>query len=155
MNNREFGLIFLGVTVLIWLLAWSYESTMYNIVNTSCTHGPTCPMYIALDAQRNLSTTLIIILMGVSVYLILSDKIRSLLILKKIKLAVSSDERKVYDYLLKHGNQALQAELMELLNTSKVKTTRILNRLENKGLIERKRKGLSNNVVLRMKLVSK
>jgi len=155
MNNRDFGLIFLGVSVLVWLLSWSYESTMYSIVNTSCTHGVTCPMYIALDAQRNLSTILIIILIGVSTYLIFTDKIRSLFLLKKIKLAVSSEERKLYDYLLAHGNQSLQAELMELLNTSKVKITRILNRLENKGLIERRRKGLSNIVVLRMKLVSK
>lgn len=154
MKNRDFGFILIGLVVIISILAWSYEATMYEIVNTTCSHGSSCSMYIALDAQRTLSIVLISIIVGVSFYLIFSDKIKKILALKKIKLAISGEEKDIYEYLVKNNKKALQSELIENLGFTKVKITRILNRLEKKGLIERRRKGLNNLVILKMKLVS-
>ena len=42
-----------------------------------------------------------------------------------------------------------QPDLMEKLEIGKVKTTRLLDKLEAKQLIERKRRGMNNLVVLR------
>ena len=42
-----------------------------------------------------------------------------------------------------------QADLIEKLNLGKVKVSRILDRLENKNLIERKRRGMNNLIVLK------
>ncbi|MEK6845043.1 MAG: MarR family transcriptional regulator [Nanoarchaeota archaeon] len=48
------------------------------------------------------------------------------------------------------NNKAIfQAELIEKTKFGKAKITRILDRLEGKGFVERKRRGMTNIVVLR------
>ena len=42
-----------------------------------------------------------------------------------------------------------QADLVDKCGFGKVKVTRILDGLENKGLVERKRRGMSNIVILK------
>ena len=42
-----------------------------------------------------------------------------------------------------------QSSLMKETGFSKVKTTRVLDRLETKKILERKRRGMTNLVVLR------
>jgi len=51
--------------------------------------------------------------------------------------------------LLKENNAMFQSSLMEKLEIGKVKATRLLDKLEAKQLIERKRRGMNNIVVLR------
>ena len=58
-------------------------------------------------------------------------------------------EKEVVDLLLKEGNAMFQADLMEKLNIGKVGVTRLLDRLEAKQIIERKRRGMNNIVVLK------
>ncbi|MBD3312574.1 MarR family transcriptional regulator [archaeon] len=154
MKNRNIGLMLMGVTSLIVLLAWSYDLALSNIINTSCSHGLTCPMYQTLAAQRVFSIILIIIIVGVSSYLLLIDKVRTYQWMKKVKLAVSGKERELYKLLKANNNNMKQSRLIEELGVSKVKMTRILNRLEKKGLVTRKRSGIGNIVKLRKKLVS-
>ena len=69
---------------------------------------------------------------------------------KKIDLGkLDRDERKVIELLLKENNAMFQSSLMEKLEIGKVKATRLLDKLEAKQLIERKRRGMNNIVVLR------
>ena len=42
-----------------------------------------------------------------------------------------------------------QSDVMKELELSKVKVTRILDRLEGKGILERKRRGMTNIVILK------
>ena len=42
-----------------------------------------------------------------------------------------------------------QRDLMEKLEIGKVKTTRLLDKLESKQIIERKRRGMNNIIVLK------
>jgi len=53
------------------------------------------------------------------------------------------------ELLIKEGKAMFQSDLMEKLEIGKVKTTRLLDKLESKQLIERKRRGRNNIVVLR------
>jgi uncharacterized membrane protein len=50
--------------------------------------------------------------------------------------------------LQKENGGMFQADLMEQLNIGKVKTTRLLDKLESKQLIERKRRGMNNLIIL-------
>jgi hypothetical protein len=61
---------------------------------------------------------------------------------------MSEDEQKVYELLSSNGKLLQQSEIVSKTGLSKVKVTRILNRFEGNGLIERKRKGLKNLVIL-------
>ena len=154
MKNRNIGLLLIGIIILIGLLTWSYENALNNIVATSCNNGTTCPMYHVLGTQRMFSTILILIIVGVATYFIFIDYIKKFKWLENAKVAVSGEERLIYEELRKNDNKLSQSELIANLNITKVKMTRLLNRLEKKGLIDRKRSGVGNIVELKVKLVS-
>ncbi len=59
------------------------------------------------------------------------------------------EEKTVYDTLCAADGTAFQSDLVEKTGLDKVKVTRILDRLEGKGLVERKRRGMSNVVILK------
>lgn len=59
------------------------------------------------------------------------------------------DEKRLFGAVLDAGGAALQSDLVGRLGLSKPKVTRVLNRMESRGLLERKREGLGNRVVLK------
>jgi uncharacterized membrane protein len=66
---------------------------------------------------------------------------------KKLK----GHEKYVYKIIKNADGAVLQEVLIKKTGLSKVRVTRVLNKLEGKGLIERKRKGPRNVVLLRNK----
>jgi hypothetical protein len=62
-----------------------------------------------------------------------------------IKL-LDADERRMYLELRDHGGQMLQRDLVALGIFSKAKVTRVLDKLEAKGLIVREAHGMTNRV---------
>lgn len=69
---------------------------------------------------------------------------------KKIDTSkLSPEEKKIYN-LVKAGDGSMyQSDLIKETGYSKVKMTRYLDKLEGKGLIERKRRGMTNIVLLK------
>lgn len=67
----------------------------------------------------------------------------------KPNVFLTSEERFIWNILKKNNGTLLQARLILLSGLSKVKVTRILDKLETKGLIERRRVGMSNVVILK------
>ncbi len=57
-------------------------------------------------------------------------------------------ERKVVSILKREGGAFFQKSLMEELGVGKVKMTRMMDKLEAKGIVERKRRGMNNIIVL-------
>jgi len=69
---------------------------------------------------------------------------------RQIDLArLSDDEKKIYDAIKSKDGSAYQSDLIKETGFSKVKITRVLDRLEAKGAVERKRRGMTNIVVLK------
>jgi uncharacterized membrane protein len=56
------------------------------------------------------------------------------------------DERAVYQRLLREGGQVLQKNLRQMVSFSGPKVSRVLDRLERKGLVVRERQGMTNRV---------
>jgi len=68
---------------------------------------------------------------------------------KRIDLSgLDSDERKVVGILEREKGGEFQKSIMEELGVGKVKMTRMMDKLEAKGIVERKRRGMNNIVVL-------
>ncbi len=63
---------------------------------------------------------------------------------------LSEDERKIVDILKKEGGIAFQSDLVEKTSFSKSKVSRLLDRLEAEGIIERRRRGITNVVILKL-----
>ncbi len=58
------------------------------------------------------------------------------------------DERRLYDRIEEAGGEMLQMNLVASGEFSKSKVTRLLDRLESRGLIVRERKGMTNRIRL-------
>ncbi|MEM4638074.1 MAG: hypothetical protein QXK76_03590 [Candidatus Woesearchaeota archaeon] len=61
---------------------------------------------------------------------------------------LTGEERNVVNTLVEQGGKVRQYELSHLPNLNKVKTHRIILKLEQKGIIEKQRLGKINNIVL-------
>ena len=62
---------------------------------------------------------------------------------------LDGDKRKVFSKIVESGGEILQKDLHIQTGFSKAKITRILDYLEMKGLIIRKRYGMTNKVIIR------
>ncbi|MEM0128071.1 MAG: MarR family transcriptional regulator [Thermoplasmatales archaeon] len=69
--------------------------------------------------------------------------------LGKVLDFLDSGEREVVEMLMSAGGSMLQRDIARSGGYSKATVTRILNRLESKGLVERLRHGATNKVVLK------
>lgn len=70
---------------------------------------------------------------------------------KKQKLLESTEgeEQQIIQLIINKEGSIYQSDLVKELKLTKVKITRLLDKLEGKGLIERKRRGMTNVVVLK------
>ncbi|WP_297027492.1 MarR family transcriptional regulator [Thermoplasma sp.] len=57
-------------------------------------------------------------------------------------------ELQIIDTIKEHGNRMLQSEIARTINVSKASISRALTSLENKGVIVRLRRGVTNEIVL-------
>jgi uncharacterized membrane protein len=160
MKNRNVGFIITGFALILGFMAWLYNRALTQIVNENCSHGPTCPMWESVGFQTNISMAMIIAVVLVGLYFIFFVKdesdIKKEIMPKKIEKKdyskvlkeLSDDERHVMNKLIDAQGSVFQSDLVSEQHT-KVKVTRILDRLEGKGLIERKRRGMTNVVLLK------
>lgn len=162
MENKNVGYLLLGVSILIILIIFMYKSALTSFVDSSCTlahGGDYCPMYDTISQQTYLALAIVGILIVVSLVLILSKPQERIIV--KTKTIEKSPKKREFDTkdlkkeeieafnIIKENKTIFQAELIEKTNFSKAKITRIIDRLEGKGLVERKRRGMTNIVVLR------
>lgn len=137
-----------------------FNSALTSFVNASCTlahGGNSCPMYDTISKQTYLSLGIVGILLIVSLILIFS-KPEERLVIKTVekkpkeKVVDTSDlrpEEKIVLQTIQANKTIFQADLIEKTGFSKAKMTRIIDRLEGKGFVERKRRGMTNVVVIK------
>ncbi|MFH0835137.1 MAG: MarR family transcriptional regulator [Candidatus Micrarchaeota archaeon] len=157
MENRTVALVILGFAILLGFVVWSYDNALNDIVSESCTHGTTCPMYGTLTTQRNISIGLIglLLVMGAALFLLSESKqqeARAEPAARKLSVppkSLKGDERAVYDALAAAGGSLYQGDVARKTDLGKVRVSRVLDKLEHDGLVERKRRGMANLVVLK------
>jgi|SRR3989344_3579466 len=160
MKNKNVGFLIVGISIIIGILILIFNLTLNKIAKDSCTMGPTCPMYQTIGTQTWISLSIAVLVLIIGLFLIFSKE-EERIIVKKIKEKVEV-KRKLVDYskldkdeklivkIIEEANGAIfQADLVEKSGFSKVKVTRILDKLEGKQIIERKRRGMTNIVLLK------
>ncbi len=161
MENKNVGWLLLGISVLIILLVFLFNNTLMESVRNSCfiQHGDvqSCEMYDSVNYQTYFALGIAGVLVIVSLFLIFS-KPNERVIVKKIKekkfvkeVNLSSfrpEEKQVYN-LVRESGAMFQADIIEKTGFSKARMTRIIDKLEGSSLVERKRRGMTNVVVLK------
>lgn len=162
MENKYVGMIISGIAVVMAFIVLIFNLGLKKIVGETCIHGSSCSMYDTITIQTWISFGLAMIILVIGV-VVMTLKPKEKIIEKQkiiyrnkkqknkpLKLnGLEKSEKEVIELLRKEGNAMFQADLMEKMEIGKVKTTRLLDKLEAKQLIERKRRGMNNIVVLK------
>ena len=156
MKNKNVGFLIIGISIIIVVIIIIFNQGMTSIVNQSCSHGPECSMYGTIKSQTYLSVAIAAIIFAIGLFFVLSKE-NERIIYKKIKdksrkislEGLDNEEKQVINLLQEEGGAMFQSFLMEKLDIGKVKVTRLLDKLEAKQLIERKRRGMNNIVVIK------
>ncbi len=162
MDNKNIGYLIIGISVLIGFIIYSFNKALTKMVATSCTHGPECPMWGTINFQTSISLGIMIFVLLLGLYLIFSNKFNNKqkdIISKtsqiqfkdssKILASLDKEEALIYNHILDSKGTIFQSELVDKSKLSKVKVTRLLDKLEGKNIIERKRRGMTNVVILK------
>jgi uncharacterized membrane protein len=155
MENKQVGWLIIGIAIVMSVLVLMFNFVLEDIVDETCSHGPECSMYSNIGTQTGISLTIIAVIIIIGL-VIMFTKPKEKIIVKKIKekkkkidlSKLDRDEKKVIK-LLQKEKAMFQKDLMERMEIGKVKTTRLLDKLEAKQLVERKRRGMTNLVVLK------
>ncbi len=161
MENKYVGYLLLGVSILVIIVILMFNSTLKDIAQALCAteeHASLCPIIKeTLNKQTYIALGIIGLLVIVGFALVFS-KTQKEVILKTIEKkpkkkvldigGLKPEEKQVLE-LIQNNKAIFQAELIEKTGFGKAKMTRIIDRLEGKGFVERKRRGMTNIVVLK------
>ena len=160
MENKNVGWLIMGISAVVVFIIILFNRALSSIINSTCTmEGHTsCTMTQTLNEQTYLSYGIVGIIVLIGLFLVFSKPNERLVIKrikdskgKEIKLnleSLNSEEKQVIS-LVQKNKAIFQADLIEKTGFGKAKVSRILDRLENRGFIERKRRGMTNIVVLK------
>ncbi len=120
-------------------------------------------MYGTIATETYITLAIAALVLVIGVFLIFSKEDERLIIRKIKPLAsfsprkfnkkslktLNQEEKKIMNLLLENKGNIFQSSIVEKTGMNKVKVTRILDSLEGKGLVERKRRGMTNVVILK------
>ena len=167
MRNRVVGILIIIIALLIGFIIYSFNQAMSNIVNTSCSHGSSCPMWGTIEFQTNLSAGIMLFIIVVGLYLIFWSKEEKIVTkiktfrpqvepkkitkenYQKVMSGLNKEEKIILEKIIESQGTIFQSDLVDKTKFAKVKITRILDKLEGRDLIERKRRGMTNVVILK------
>jgi len=159
MENKKVGYIILGISVLVGAIILLFNRALKDIVSLSCgsAHTTFCPMSQNINQQTYIALGVVGLLVIVALVLIFT-KPQEKVIIRKVKekkprkkintSELRQDEKEVLE-LVRDNKAVFQADLIEKTGFNKTKMTRIIDKLDGLGLIERKRRGMTNVVVLK------
>lgn len=169
MRNRIVGVVIVGIAALVGFIAFSFNRALTSIVQSMCVHGSSCPMWGTIGFQTNVSIGIMLFLVLVGLYMMFFGKEEKIITkVKTVKQQIepqritkdnyqkfmgelNSGERTVLEKIIEAQGTVFQSDLVDKTGFTKVKVTRVLDRLEGIGLIERKRRGMTNVVILKQR----
>ncbi|MFA5855821.1 MAG: MarR family transcriptional regulator [Candidatus Pacearchaeota archaeon] len=162
MKNRNVGFLIAGIALVLMLIIFMFNQALKSIVSETCSHGPSCTMYTTISTQTYISLAITGFVLLIGIFFIFSKE-NEKLVIKRIKplgdispkkfnkeslKGLSIDEKRIMDLILNNKGSIYQSEIVSKLNLNKVKVTRLLDSLESQAFIERKRRGMTNIVML-------
>jgi len=156
MKNKNVGWLITGIAVIIGVIVLIFNLGLKKIVGETCSHGPTCSMFDTIAVQTWISLAIAALILVIGLFLIFSKE-NEKIVYKKVKdkkrqialAGLEKDEKQVIQILQKENGAIFQKTLMDQLGIGKVGMTRLIDKLEAKQLVERKRRGMNNIIVLR------
>jgi hypothetical protein len=116
-----------------------------------------CPHAKNIPPEVFAGYTIAIVIGAIGAYLVIGDfrsarfRTQSAQEFHKVAGALRGEEKTLYDLVASSDGVMFQSDLVDKSGLQKVKVSRVLDKLEAQGLLERRRRGMSNVVVLKNK----
>ena len=162
MNQQKIGfvIVIISVVALVLLLGLKLrtDKQMLSACENSCDNKggscnlASCPYHQTKDFSWIITSIgiLVAFLGGTGLYLALPQKMERVIEEKEYDVSSLSDEEKKVFFFIKDRKEGVyQSSIVKEFSLSKVQVTRLLDKLEGQDLIERKRRGLSNLIVVK------
>lgn len=156
LGTKQVGIVIVVISIVLLFVLTSFATKLDKISTTQCPcPSGSCPMESALPIEVYVGVVVVLILISIGSFLILKTKqIEAMNMedkekIEKIIKTLKDDEQKVYETIAESGGALFQAEVVEKMGFNKVKVSRTLDKLEGKGLIERRRRGMTNLVLIK------
>jgi uncharacterized membrane protein len=160
MKNKNVGFLIIGIAGIMAIIVLLFDNVIRQNFGLTCSHGPTCEMYTGLKVQTWISLIVVAIIFIIGLFLIFTKETEKIVLKTKIikekrkkidynNFGLDKNEKQVLKIIESENGAVFQRDLMEKLGIGKVGITRLLDKLEAKQLIERKRRGMNNIVVLK------
>ncbi len=161
LNHKKIGFILMGLAIVLLALlivvkinADKEGAFLCQLVETS----PTLTME-ECPAHESSTSWLLLAAFGIS-FLVLSAGIYMIFspvkkeqheepLMKIDTSRLTEEENKMYDLIKLSQGSMYQSDIIKQMQLSKVKVSRILDSMEGKGILERKRRGMTNIVILK------
>lgn len=110
-----------------------------------------CPVHTSnISWMIVLAFGIVFLILGGGIYMIFMPGGTERQAFKDIDISkLDGDERKTYELLRKNEGSLYQSDFIKETGFSKVQTTRILDKMESKNIIERRRRGMTNIIVVK------
>jgi hypothetical protein len=167
MRNKIVGFLIIGISIIIGIIIWAFNRALTEIVSVSCSHGDSCPMWGSIRFHTTVSAVIMALILLIGLYLVffgreerIVTKVKRVNVKPKpgdvgakdlsiIMKSLDSDQKKVLQPVLDNDGTIFQSEIVDKTGFTKVKVTRILDKLEGRGIVERRRRGMTNVVILK------
>ena len=161
LSAKLVGFVLVVVSIVLFLIFLSSTYELMKAADIRCKEvcgsemQISCPHARSIPIQSYIGFSIVFVLSGIGGFMILTGKkYQEELTEKEKKLEktiakLKKDEKEVYKLIKESDGAIFQSEVVEKTSFSKVKVSRILDKLEGRGLIERKRRGMTNLVLLK------
>lgn len=152
----------IGIAIILGIIIFIFNNSLTHIVDASCTHGTSCPMYGNITTQTYISLALVALIILIGIILIFNKEEKQIvtkIVKQKIPFEekkrnidlskLDSEEKKIVQTIQESDGTIFQSDLVEKSGFDKVKVSRTLDRLEGKQIIQRMRRGMTNVVILK------
>ncbi|MBI2146727.1 MarR family transcriptional regulator [Candidatus Woesearchaeota archaeon] len=149
-----FALILLFILVVVKIKTDKEGSFLCQVVEASPTLSmEECPAHESYTSWLILAAFAVsLVVLGLGLYMLFlplkkeSDSVAR----QEIDVSkLSKEEARLYALVTENQGSLYQSDIIKQTGLSKVKVSRLLDRMEGKGIIERKRRGMTNIVILK------
>ena len=161
-NMRYVGIVLIVLSIVLFVIMYNFSTTMLEMIDSGqvgvCESFEVCPHVMVLN-QAYVGYFLSFVILIIGIFLVIyggkpeptpepepsgkKDKWDD--VVKTLK----GDEKEIYENIMASEGVIFQSDLVEHSGFPKAKVSRILDKMEARGLLERKRRGMANAVVLK------
>ena len=163
LTHKNIGMLVMILAVVFFIIGFTYIYSAEAALLSNHTFGPRgecvhpegaiCPYEklndLAIPKYLGLFADIALFVFGLSLFLKKTSEEKVLNKAKKQAKELGGDESKVFELITQSNGMIFQNELVEKMGMTKVKITRILDKLEAKSLVERRRRGMTNVVIIK------